>query len=651
MLKKRKGVILLLTVLIVLLFAKAKSFQVKERSHPSVLLIVLDAARKDHFSCYGYQRETTPNIDKIAEEGALFTQHFSDATYTAASVPRLMSSRYDLPPDIFFQKPARADDSDSFLPLLNELVFTGSDPETTFLPDVFHQNKYRTAMFCDNPYIPEYGAIGQKFENFFPRDRKTGAAQFEIERGLSEDLIAWVASLDRKPFFAYWHILLPHAPYFTELARSEFLPEGISDQDIAHSSEKIKNSSPNILSTLDLEILRGLYDGNLFYADWLIGNVYSKLKELGQLENTVVILTADHGECLGEHDRTQHGGPPFDAVSGIPLVIRFPARIHSANIVHSLSQGVDLMPTILDLAELHLPEGKSVDGSTIIPLLTGDRHNRKSVFIGGSVRDSRFKYIPYIPALFDLASDPTELRNIYESKPEVAKNLSDEVAYFKNTYVKPSEERWRLKGPLSNKVFFKISSFEFQRPLDISDISAMVPIRLDNFSAFQPLPVVINVIGRPWLLNKIALFSSQLIPVEAKDLPPLDISTRLPKDKYEVYLFIQSTLERKEPLGLVYSMNDEPLRHENQFQFYKKVGDNFVYSLNLGQAEVLKERFSLHLEYSPSSENEGVFAIVGVQFVPSALFGIKAQEVDHTSTQRNGKVQEDFQRLRTLGYF
>jgi arylsulfatase A-like enzyme len=177
-----------------------------------------------------------------------------------------------------------------------------------------------------------------------------------------------------------------------------------------------------------------LYDGNMVYADWAVGEVERLLREAGLFENTLLIVTADHGEAFGEHGYRGHTFSAFDESIHVPLLMRLPGERPASARVSGLTQVIDLLPTILDLFGVEYPAGE-IQGRSLLPLLSGDVDEvNRYVFAraGGDppsyiVRSRDHMLLLYrggrLRALYDLEADPRQTRNVIADQPEPAAEL------------------------------------------------------------------------------------------------------------------------------------------------------------------------------------------------------------------------------------
>lgn len=305
---------------------------------PSIILIVLDACRADHVSALGYSRQTTPNIDRLAADGLAFTQHYSATNGTIMGVSQLLASALrPLPLISAPDGPPLADDN-----------AIGS------LPDVLANAGYQTALFAGHPYFhPRFAPITRVFTTFSnvaslkPSDQKANLVD------ILDQFEPWLAG-QQAPFFAYLHAMDTHFPHPLRsknptFADRRFLPS-FRDGAAPAEASRLKND-------VERQYVIDLYDEDLHEADRAIGRLVETLTRLGRLDNTIVVITADHGEQLYETGYAGHGGGIGnlpDAETHIPLIIRFGRKVRQER-VGGITRSIDVTPTILDLAGLPIP--------------------------------------------------------------------------------------------------------------------------------------------------------------------------------------------------------------------------------------------------------------------------------------------------------
>ncbi len=381
----------------------------------NVLVCVLDDARADHFGCYGYSRDTTPNFDRLAKESLVFDQHFCQYTHTQSSTISLFTSQY---PDTH-----------------GVLAGLGSDLswEAAVNPDSFTLEKglagagFRTMLFTSNWFASPKTGVGADFQQALRSRRLTsrrGAGstpQKEAsDRRPSASVLLEVISQQLTPqqdgcFFAYVHFLPPHMPCEA--------PQEIRDLFGAPANPP----SP-------LSVSPSLYDANLRWVDQAVGALEKALRQSGLWDNTLLIVTADHGEALGEHGLKGHFGCPYDEATHIPLLVRFPGAKGPVGRITALTQTVDIAPTILDLYQVAYPKDE-VQGRSLLPLIAGQAtkvHDYVFTRTTGdrpwyAVRDQGFALMlcqgGQRRELYDLRADPGQTRNVIGDRPQEAERM------------------------------------------------------------------------------------------------------------------------------------------------------------------------------------------------------------------------------------
>jgi arylsulfatase len=417
-----------------LLAALASGGCVEPAGRTSLLIIVLDAARVDHFGAHGYDRETTPNFDALSSEAVVFDHAVSDASYTTASIASLLSG----------EPPGRHQVVD-----FDGRVLDGS---ITTLAEVLLGAGYRTAAFVENPLIRASGGYEQGFETYrmLVEDWRPGqTARREIDLSRSRDhvaeMIGWLRGVpDEADFFLYVHLLRPHNPYHAlPEHRGRFSRAG-SDAPRGGTAE-LRELGRNLgrLPPEHLQQLIDLYDENLLSADALMAEIVAGLGQ--RLDSTIVVVTSDHGEAFGEHGVLLHGLQLFEEQVRVPLLIRFPPAMDLApRRVGETVQLTDLMPTLLAAMGL-ADRAVGLSGRNLLPLLRGEAPKPReqpviSHALGSvSLREAPLKLIVPKKAagrrrgqLFHLEDDPDERRNLSRRRKSDAsamrQRLDDELA-------------------------------------------------------------------------------------------------------------------------------------------------------------------------------------------------------------------------------
>ncbi len=265
-----------------------------------------------------------------------------------------------------------------------------------------------------------------------------GDAPGQQPESLLQLVADWLAEPPRRPFFAYIHFLPPHRPYeapedmkqlFTGTDPPNARQGPLEFPQIGGHLPEKSTKAPH-----PLHEWVNLYDANLRWADWAIGEVERLLREAGVFDDTLFIITSDHGEAFGEHGYMSHICGLYDESVHIPLVMRFPGGWRPVERVGALTQVVDLLPTVFDLLQVPYPE-EQIQGRSLAPLLAGDVEKvRDYVFARDEgepasylVRSLNSALILYrggeLRALYDLESDPEQTRNVIEQQPDRAEEL------------------------------------------------------------------------------------------------------------------------------------------------------------------------------------------------------------------------------------
>jgi arylsulfatase A-like enzyme len=406
---------------------------------PHILFIVLDAARTDRLSCCGYPKPTTPRLDELARRGAVFLNCFAPATRTDRAVSRILSSRHlsvSVVPGDGAAYGVKRETPKSLMRL--------RDAEQVFLPELLGQNGYRTAVFTDHPWISENARLAGMFHERFFRLKWR-----EDDRFLPGLVSQWLREVRGKPAFAYIHLLCPHAPYLAGPEPERFLPGWTLDElaRLRLKAERLRSTYAAGWSARDLEGLSGLYDANLRRADRQVGAILDRVRKDGREGRTLVIVTADHAENLGEHGQLQHGGPTWDTTTRVPLILALPGAVPAGLVVRDDVSSLDIVPTLAALSGAKVPPGKSFDGESLLPVLRGTRPARPFVLAEEYLREGGFKYIAKPEHLADVRRDPGETRDLSASEPALLARMRARHAELLEPHRRRAAEAVRAGAP------------------------------------------------------------------------------------------------------------------------------------------------------------------------------------------------------------
>ena len=372
---------------------------------PDIVLIVLDAARADHFSCYGYERNTSPNIDALAAEGLVFENAFATAPYTSCSMPTMVTGLSFRDHGVLTQ---------------NQVL----DESITTLAEVLQDAGYRTSCYSANPNNALGRGTGQGCELFEELWRNSRPEVAIDPYRVSASGLARLAEGSEQPEFMMLHYVPPHEPY-APAAGFDIFGDPAYDGAYDGTRETVLGIDTGQLdpTPADMAEVVSLYDGNLLTGDDAVGQVLEALKARDRWDNTVVLVVSDHGEAFGEHGRMSHNNTVYDEMLRVPFVLRLPGgRVPDFVDTQGLVSLEDVVPTLLGLAGIVPPRPLSgVD-------LLASRSPRKRGVVARSAHDppllgyrtSRWKLVTGrgVNELYDVDRDPGEMRNLVETFEE-----------------------------------------------------------------------------------------------------------------------------------------------------------------------------------------------------------------------------------------
>jgi arylsulfatase A-like enzyme len=414
----------------------------------NIILIVVDALRADHLSCYGYNRDTSPNIDKFAKEGVLFTHAYSQGAATRISIPSIFTSLYPGVHGVF----------ESGAPLRKEFIT---------LPEILRKYNYITAAIC-GPVLNMFTNFDYRFD-YYSVYRMTQEPNneflpptYRMTPSITQKVKKWLDTNGNLPFFLYVHFLDVHspfsapAPYETMFWNTEIDEE---TKKCVRSSLRFEGQYKKNSSGKFVDYAISQYDAEIRYVDEHIKLILQELDTKGLRDNTLVVIMSDHGEGLGEHGKFFHGPELYEEFIHVPLILRLPGIIPQGKGLDNLVRCIDLMPTILEI--LNINERIVVQGISLMPIIKGKQINLP-VFSESIpkciVRLNEWKLIEEkgngvtssVYELYNISEDPIETVNLIGEKPAVAKRLSHILSSYKLFNKKISEKI--LKEKYSDKL-------------------------------------------------------------------------------------------------------------------------------------------------------------------------------------------------------
>jgi len=318
-------------------------------SRANVLWILLDACRADHVSAYGYGRKTTPHIDGLAERGTTFLANFSQAPNTLLSVPSYLTGRFE---PVSYQDPRHLG-----------IWFLREPPEEEMLiPTILAENGYETAMFSASPWFSAESRLGRSFDTFGTLAHGPDVPDVSFERR-NPELFGWIEHRSARPFFLYVHSMDTHSPRYGHNTLETWIDHSFPSQ----RNLELRTWIGAPFDDEDRAHVRDIYDGGLAYADTTVGELLAALERSGLLDETIVIVSSDHGEILGEDGHTL--GHPADQVVDqllhVPLVIAGPGFPEGRRVGHR-TQNADIVPTLVEA--LAIETAARFDGRSLLPV-------------------------------------------------------------------------------------------------------------------------------------------------------------------------------------------------------------------------------------------------------------------------------------------
>ena len=401
----------------------------RRHRNPDVILIVMDTTRADHLGVYGYSRPTTPRIDAFAREAAVYTHAWSTASWTLPAHASLLTGLYvtahgaHIRPDL---------DQDSL----------GKNPAhlvqgVTTLAELLAKQGYRTAAFAGAGWLdPSFGLL-QGYEVQDARNLRDIRAEELIRRAL-----AWIDTVpEGTPIHLLLNLFDPHGPYNPPKGYDRFT-SGPQPPPIPPDQRKDLSKLAEVYAK-NLAWARARYDGEILYTDDQIGRFLDALRARGRYQNTLIVITADHGEAFGEKGAIGHGAWLYEADLHIPLLVRRPGGHRRAPRVESLVSIVDVAGIVAEETGIRLPAGVNTLPVGQRSLLLAEEmpsalfRKRKGLDrdLVAAIRWP-WKVIVNLPGkaeLYRLDTDPQEKTNLADGQRETAlvRSLREELAALK----------------------------------------------------------------------------------------------------------------------------------------------------------------------------------------------------------------------------
>jgi len=321
---------------------------------PNLVVYLADTLRADHLGCFGNRSPVSPFVDRLAAEGTLFEQCYSQASWTKPSIGSIFTGR---------------------LPQVHQAVVSAWDgvvegtarvqalrPSFKTLAERIEAQGYRTALFLSNPHVQREHGFARGFQHYHFKASEPPVQQLDF-------VLEWLQQHAREPFFLFVHAIDPHAPYQPDEAgmrslygadagelRNRLAP---ADRELLEATERFFNPLPDAprgdrvdlmgLSPEGRAYYQRLYDAEILRVDGEAQRLYEAIDSLGVLDRTCFVFTSDHGEAFGEHGKFYHGNSVYDEELHVPLVIRGPGIQAGRRVEHTVAL-FDLNPTLAEFA-------------------------------------------------------------------------------------------------------------------------------------------------------------------------------------------------------------------------------------------------------------------------------------------------------------
>jgi arylsulfatase A-like enzyme len=410
-----------------------------------VILMVADTLRSDHLDAWGYERPTAPRLARLAAEGTRFADNVSQGSWTKIAVSSILTSLYASTHGL-------------------EEVPDRIPASVTTLPEAFREAGYATFYTSSVLFTGRNSNLQQGVEVLHERVSVEGidGHRSKTARTYVGRLLDWLDSHHEQPFFVFLHVFDPHSPYrpfepwdrrwidSEELAAHEANLEKIAEVvDVFHGLPTAAElEQAGVSREQYLAATRAWYDASIRAMDVEVARLFERLAEYGIADDVLFAFLADHGEEFFEHGRSWHGESIYGEMIGVPMFVRWPGVVPEGLVVERTTQSIDLMPTLLELARLPVPE--KAQGRSLVPVMAapGDPvaygGGRAPVFSETAGDDDEYK-VPDAYAviddgwkliwnevvhdgrpeleLFDHARDPLDLENVAADHPEKVAEL------------------------------------------------------------------------------------------------------------------------------------------------------------------------------------------------------------------------------------
>jgi arylsulfatase A-like enzyme len=415
----------------------------KEQSGFNIILISIDTLRADHLGCYGYERNTSPVLDDFASKSAVFKNVYSTSPWTLPAHVSLFTSLYEVKHQV-----SKGDEK--------------IRPSLRLLPEILKRNGYFCSAVTGGGFVSSLFGFSQGFDSYFQQNN--GLFVEESASWVYEHTSQWLDRNKDKNFFLFVHTYQPHTPYACPPPYNTMFCQKDAKWDYIGYEEHLGGDKGRYrgLSEEEKQNVIDIYDGEIRFTDeFLIKPLIEKLKNLNLYDESLIIITSDHGEEFFDHEGWGHSHTLYDELLRVPLIIKFPDDQYSGMKFDNIVRLVDIMPTILDELDIKTAH-HDLDGKSLVPILkqkeTADRsflaykqgylldnpipekyamnQGKEKLIFNESFTEEDLSFFSDSPPivnefeLYNLGLDPLEFNNLASERPNLVRQIFKRIDDF-----------------------------------------------------------------------------------------------------------------------------------------------------------------------------------------------------------------------------
>jgi len=394
---------------------------------PSIVIITLDTTRADHLGFGGYERKTSPNLDRLAADATVYTQAYSTASTTLPAHASLFTGKFVTGHGARRDRggPLRLLDAIDGPEQWSAYRARGLAPDERTLASLLAEAGYETGAVVAGPWLKKVFGLHRGFQ--FYDDAGIGTVNGRPAERVTASGLSWLKENRDRPFCLFLNYFDPHAPYMApEPFLGSFVSTGGSGRPVSRNA-----------------LLVARYDAEILYMDHHIGALLQKLDEWDLYDETWIIVTADHGELLGEHELLGHGKQLYEEEIRVPLISKLPHGEGAGERIDDRVQLTDLLPMICARLGLRLPPG--IEGAARARPIIAETYPNEFISSRGHWRaliagdfkflwNSKEKHL-----LFNLEEDPAEASDLSAERPELAAKMHRLLESYLQSLPEPGE--------------------------------------------------------------------------------------------------------------------------------------------------------------------------------------------------------------------